>query len=289
MLVTCGPDTGLGHLRRMQVLARALSGRGARIGWCVDGVAALAGEEAVAFDRNSEFTSDILVVDGYNFDLASLRSGFGGLLCVVDDLCDRPIDADVVVNHNLYAPDLNYLQASTCLLGPGYALIDPEFGRISPGGAGEDGDILVTLGGARRFCVLAVELAGEIARQNGRTVGVAVPEPLSDVPIPQSVRLECNEPMVGLFLRYRNLVTGLGVSYLEALASGKPLYGISLIDNQQEALGAAAKLGLPVSPLLAPKQLATGIVRELARPFSSVRLIDGHGSSRVADVLMRAL
>jgi spore coat polysaccharide biosynthesis predicted glycosyltransferase SpsG len=289
MLVACGPETGLGHLRRMQALARSLSKHGAGVRWHVDGDAGLAGKDAVAYEPDTEITTDILVVDGYHFDLEQLRSRFRGLMCVVDDLADRPIPADVVVNHNLYAQGFSYPQASKALLGPKYALIDPGFGALRRKDPPEDGEILVTLGGARRFCILAIELAGRIARETARTVGVAAPEPPEGITIPGMVRLECGQGMVELFSKYDKLVTGLGVSYLEALATGKPVYGLSLVDNQRPAFDAALKLGLPASPLTAPDQLAAAIISGLGAPFSSVRLIDGQGGARVAEALVSAV
>ena len=48
------------------------------------------------------------------------------MLAALDDTAERPLPVDVVINHNLYAPQLDYRAVSDAkvLAGPDYALVD---------------------------------------------------------------------------------------------------------------------------------------------------------------------
>ena len=81
---------------------------------------------------------DWLIVDHYALDAAwerALRPHVKSIM-IIDDLADRPHDCDVLVDQNAY---LQYeerymdLVPETCvqLLGPGYALLRPEFSKLA--------------------------------------------------------------------------------------------------------------------------------------------------------------
>lgn len=96
-----------------------------------------------------------LVVDGYAFDLPYLRAvaASNPKLAIIDDLASLPeYPARIVVNQNIDAPRLSYSAAQGCrmLLGPGYALLRPEFARWrswSRPVTQRASKLLVTLGG----------------------------------------------------------------------------------------------------------------------------------------------
>lgn len=159
---------GSGHVMRCAALARALRRTGARavflgveghgslLGWLRDdGFEAVAlpspppqpGEEsppwsidaaADARRTRSALTAldpapDWIVVDHYGLDAVWERAvrTSGTRLLAIDDLADRPHDADVLVDPNLQARPDRYraLVPPRCkvLLGPRYALMRPEF------------------------------------------------------------------------------------------------------------------------------------------------------------------
>lgn len=78
--------------------------------------------------------TDVLVIDHYAIDWrweALLRS-HAGLICVIDDLADRPHDCDVLLDQNFVAdPPSRYrgLLPTDCrsFFGPGHAPLRPEF------------------------------------------------------------------------------------------------------------------------------------------------------------------
>jgi UDP-2,4-diacetamido-2,4,6-trideoxy-beta-L-altropyranose hydrolase len=97
-----------------------------------------------------------LVLDGYHFtpEYQNAIRDEGILLLVIDDMNHLPIyHADILLNQNIHAPDLNYHcdEDTTLLLGPSYVLLRREFlkyrdfKRQIPDRAK---NILVTIGGA---------------------------------------------------------------------------------------------------------------------------------------------
>src|SRR5262245_27577931 len=110
LMVECGPAIGLGHLRRCNALGLALAARGAMCRFAVtsrDGLPALeaAGWTAGLWKSGSEgLDCDAVVVDGYLYDLDLLRRLKGSVMrIVIDDLASRPLEAELLVNPNLYA------------------------------------------------------------------------------------------------------------------------------------------------------------------------------------------
>lgn len=76
-----------------------------------------------------------MVLDHYAFDAVwhnAIRAELGSRIAVIDDLADRMLSADLIVDHN-FAPDhrVKYegraARESILLGGPRYALLGPAF------------------------------------------------------------------------------------------------------------------------------------------------------------------
>lgn len=161
-----GARIGLGHVRRCLSLAQALRSRGASCAFVVSGdpvtlemirkegcgvreADRCLSEQALAVTEGLH--PGAVVVDSYDVktgDLARVRR-FARLV-VIDDLADRELPADVIVNCTLNAKGDAYRAPSSTkfLLGPEYALLRPEFAdaprrRIN----GRIRRALITLGG----------------------------------------------------------------------------------------------------------------------------------------------
>jgi len=102
-----------------------------------------------------------LIVDHYgiNQDWHETTGGLYERLMVIDDLADRPLRADLLVNQNFGASVVDYrgLVPAECrfAIGPEYCLLRPEFAalrRISleQKASGELRRVLVTMGGVDR-------------------------------------------------------------------------------------------------------------------------------------------
>src|SRR5437867_2006975 len=174
-----GPDVGLGHLSRCVALARAAAADGARASFLVCEDAQVASllrdvhaevlrvpwqvDPARALRTLSGLAPDAIVVDSYAASsdfLASLRRV--AQVVAVDDMADRPLPVDVVVNGGAGAEGLPYGHRpdTIFLLGPPYALLDPSY-AAAPGRAARDR--------ARR------RRGGRSRRERGDRVGAPAP------------------------------------------------------------------------------------------------------------------
>ena len=145
---------GTGHLMRSLALGRAWQEQGGHtvfVTAChnqalLDRIVA-AGLQLVVLDRPHPAPEDLettlgsmveyhgawLVIDGYHFDVGYQRAvkETGANLVAIDDYVHAEhYHADLIVNQNLYADQLEYpCDANTrLLLGTRYALLSPDFG-----------------------------------------------------------------------------------------------------------------------------------------------------------------
>lgn len=127
---------------------------------------------ALAFDRGA----GCVLVDHYGADIAYLRTlrAAGLTVAVIDDRADRDLrDVDWLLNQNLGATSLRYRTrpGAVMLLGPGYALLRPEFAFLRDSlqrtYGSDDRRVLVTFGGGDTFpyCLEALESLGRIGRR----------------------------------------------------------------------------------------------------------------------------
>src|SRR5258706_3099130 len=159
LLVRADADavSGTGHVLRCIALAQAWSGRGGRVVFATARPSAVlsqrirsVGASVVALEEACPAPGDLaatlslckqlqreedalpwIVVDGYHFDnpyQKALRQA-GRLLVIDDNAHLSDYDADIVLNHGIQAPRLNYGTArdSWLLLGTRYALLRDEF------------------------------------------------------------------------------------------------------------------------------------------------------------------
>ncbi len=173
---------GTGHVMRCLALAEAWQGRGAAVHYLtcqpsptLSQRIASTGAQVTSLARpypasdDAQFTRATLaqlaqrydtrpwlVVDGYHFDAAYLDQ-FPASLCrrlMVDDYVRLPYyDVDMLVNHGVHAPRLEYQAQPSAwqLLGTRYALLRGEFSRwrdFTRNHRARARHVLVTLGGA---------------------------------------------------------------------------------------------------------------------------------------------
>jgi UDP-2,4-diacetamido-2,4,6-trideoxy-beta-L-altropyranose hydrolase len=307
VLAEAGRGVGLGHLRRCQALAAALTDSGAAVELLVAGE----GWEAAAATRLDWLGDagalratlrarppDALVVDSYRADAALLRDLGTQAPCVVavDDLADRALPVSIVVNGGWHAPRLAYrtLPETVRLLGSQYALLDPAYAtpaRRAPGSGIRR--VLVTLGGDADSVALATAVAAvkHAAPTAGIDVAVgawiAADVTAAGVTVhrgPASLR----ELIIGADL----VVSGGGMTLYECLAAGAPVVAVVMADNQRPNVVEMARGGLIVDggPSLeaAVAQVASdhGLRRKLATLGREA--VDGRGATRVAVAIMRA-
>jgi UDP-2,4-diacetamido-2,4,6-trideoxy-beta-L-altropyranose hydrolase len=261
-----------------------------------------------------------LVLDGYHFDAeyeAAVRLA-GTFVMTVDDEGERPtFEADMVLNQNIEAPDLQYNvpEGGIRLLGTRYALLRSEFSEfvrrerfypfqarnvlVTIGGADPDNhtlavlrvldivhgavkeriDVTVVVGGANPN---RVELEAEIARARyAATLAVDV----SDMP-----RRMAEADVV---------ISAAGTSIWELCYMGVPSLVMAVADNQIGLARGAAAAGAVVSlgdarrlDVASVASVVGELIGDKARRVSlsehAVTLVDGKGSQRVVDALLSA-
>ncbi len=311
-----GAGAGLGHVKRCAALGSALAGLGASVRFAVAGDAqrlgqlgtTLPGFEALQWIGSPRLTleiaersgADLVVVDAYRATdelLRALRAG-GAVVAAIDDLADRELPVDVVVNGAYRAERRPYAEVSgrRLLLGPRFTLLDPGFADVPPrAGRPAVSRVLVTLGGEDAAAVVAAAVAAVERAAPGAVVDLAV-GPFARAASAYGVHVKLHHGLPSLrdlLLEADFAVTAAGMTLYECLAAGTPAVAVPLADNQKpnfdELTGAG--LVLPGQPDLAAAvdrlSRDVGLRRELAA--RGRELVDGRGAARVAAELVRAV
>jgi UDP-2,4-diacetamido-2,4,6-trideoxy-beta-L-altropyranose hydrolase len=143
-----GPKTGLGHVRRCLSLAKSLRELGRESFFILRGspqgcqVVQAAGFKTMFLPPGADdlaetiqsiitLSATSIVVDSYDIS-SEYFSGLeksGVKLAAIDDLADRELPVQLLINGSIGAKDLSYhcLEGTRYLLGPQYILLRPEF------------------------------------------------------------------------------------------------------------------------------------------------------------------
>lgn len=331
-------DIGTGHVMRCLALAGALRGRGCEVAFVCreaegDLCALIEGGNWPVFrlpgtgfqwEQDAADTLaalggpwarlDWLIVDHYGLDArweALARSRTRRLMSI-DDLADRKHDCDLLLDQNLsrHRPDNRYagLVAPNCrmLLGPGYALLRPQFAQARATLKARNGElrrIMIFFSGSDPCNETAKALEG--FRLFGRSAVDADVVVGASNPRREEIRLACEqmpnatyhcqvENMAELMARADLAIGGAGVANWERCCVGLPSLVAVLAHNQLEPALAAAEHGAVVNlgwfdRLGAPDyRLALDAVKAgdlLAMQERALDLVDGMGCARVAQTL----
>lgn len=339
---------GSGHLMRCLTLARQLQEQGAHLTFaCRDlpgaplqlipaeyellrlpalaSAAVTAAEAAIDGAADSRALAqqlggrqfDWCVIDHYGLDALWHRNarGFARHLMVIDDLANRPLDCDLLLDQGFddqssarYAPWLQ--QPAQALFGPEFALLREEFllarARTAPrSGALQRVLVFFTGGddGGELFKALQALVGWRAEVQVDVVIGAAHPQgsQLAALCQTQGWQLHCQIDYMARLLAEADLVIGAaGSSSWERCALGVPALVAVLADNQRSlaaglhSLGAAINLG--DSAALTPGDYRRALDGLDATQLAalSVRgwaLVDGLGAGRVSlamlDILAR--
>ncbi len=335
-LADAGPTVGGGHVMRSLTLAQALAAEGATCVFLATPAAqavleAFGGEIArididppspavlveVAADHAQAF--DAVVLDHYGLSAPEHRAIAGGRpTLVIDDLANRPLAADLVLDSGpaRRATDYDGLipPHAELLLGPNHAPVRPAFGALRKAAlarratAPKVGRILVSLGltdvGAitGRVVDLMLPLAGQSILDV--VLGSGAPS------LPALRALAAREPRLVLHVDSQemprltldaDLAVGAGGSTSwERCVLALPTLLLMLADNQREAsqalAGADAVLALDVAAPDFETAFAADLARLLEEPLlrdrlstASAAVCDGRGAARVADRFLALL
>jgi UDP-2,4-diacetamido-2,4,6-trideoxy-beta-L-altropyranose hydrolase len=260
-----------------------------------------------------ELSAAWIVLDGYHFDPdyhQAVRDA-GYRLLVIDDNAHRPhYHADLLLNQNIYASELDYQvdDDTVLVLGTRYALLRPEFVERGPSPLRADAHhVLVTLGGGDPDNVTLTVLEGiRLLEDPGLrvrvVVGMANPNRESLVTLAETdgriELLENVQDMPGLMAWTDAAISAGGSTNWELCYMGVPNVIVILADNQEPiaqglaAAGASVNLGWHTA--VTPRQIADALSRLLgsADRRQAIRqqqqqLVDGLGAVRVVGSLQR--
>lgn len=309
-----GPTIGGGHVMRSLTLVRALEARGAECAFRghPDGDAILDVFARDLFRVESDAGFDAVVIDHYALsaaDHAAIAKGRPTL--VIDDLADRPLAADLVLDSGMGRRPRDYagLVPDGCelLLGPNFAPMRPDFvalrelalARRAEGGPVRR--ILISLGltDVGGFTLPAVErLRGTAAIDvvvGSAAASVEALEAIAEADESVTLHVDTRD-MARLTAEADVAIGGGGSSSWERCVLGLPTLALVLADNQLGAAVALAEAGAIIA-LDAHAEFETGFDAAAARLIGEAHLrrrlsaaaatiCDGLGAGRVADAFL---
>ncbi|HEV8391395.1 MAG TPA: hypothetical protein VGQ35_16205 [Dongiaceae bacterium] len=231
--------------------------------------------------------------------LALLR-GRRTILLVFDDMGDRPIDADIVLNHNLYGATIDYsrLTRATVLRGPECTLIDRRILEARVAHESNVGTGIVISFGGTDDGTRAAELARHLLPEFAGPIHIVVAPGVAPSPdvrkltakMPDRVILQHGPDMPPLLAGARLYLGGAGMTALEALVIGLDMVLCVISDNQRLNAEAFGRFGHAVVQGLEPKEAAAIAVSLLRKPYSPRSSpVDGRGGARVVAAIEQLL
>ncbi len=258
---------------------------------------------------------DWVVVDSYSIDArwhSVVRRKFGCRLVVIDDLADRPLAADMVVDHN-FSRDYrvkyrDVVEAGTRILsGPSYALISSGYAAVTPrepsatvrsigiflGGT----DPLGLSGELLRICRTLAAFDGEIelvsTSANADLEGLR-----QSCEGPLNAKLSIDLPdLIDFYQRHDVYIGAGGGSTWERCRCGVPALVVGVADNQRVVIEALGSLGAAMclfwrgpSTLAAIgaglRHIITDYQLRKVMVSASLELVDGNGALRIAAAMI---
>jgi spore coat polysaccharide biosynthesis predicted glycosyltransferase SpsG/RimJ/RimL family protein N-acetyltransferase len=313
-------EVGIGHFVRSFAIGQALRDKDAQVelltavdpgslrkmceaeGIAVTAIDAVPGSIADArHTRDAVSDGDWLVIDGYQFGSLYRREvRRGAKLAVVNDHGTDGLEADLIINGNLYARRGMYPGArGTLLLGPGYAPLRREVRATRR--AEQPGGVVVSLGGADPRSRTLPVLASMSARG---IVGAAVIGPMHA----HRGMIEAAAKAVGwrtlvdvpdlpsLFAAAEFVVVGAGTATLECAAIGVPMVAVQIAENQTLVADALANEGLalrahaddPAGVAECAAQLGEDVLLRAQMTGRGPKRVDGMGALRIASAMVES-
>ena len=249
-----------------------------------------------------------VVVDHYAFDAHwhnTVREALGCRLLVIDDTADRPLDADILLDHNWDADHhakyaMRLQREPLRLLGPRFALLSTAY-RSAPRHNFHDRvrSVGIFMGGTDPGGISARVLAACRAAGFAGTIEVVSTAANSRLDalqqacaVDSAVTLTLDQPdLAGFFARHDLQIGAGGGATWERCCIGAPTVAMALVANQSAVVPGLAALGAvrAATEDNLPDVLRNLIANPAARRALSktaTALVDGRGAERVALVLL---
>ena len=269
IFIDCGRRSGLGRLRRTLTLLEAFRDCG------VEARVFLSDEDGASFVQNLGYTyavgkpadlaDDILIVDSCSLSADGLNAlcAQARISCVDDDLGDRPVVCDYVINPNLYAAGVDYsaYSARRVFHGPAHSLLAAEFFAVAVHNDDRRG-IVVSFGGTDDGA-LAAAVASFLSSKTSEPIYVPVPDYLE--PSKNLMDLAARKPSVkplrspempALLGGARMYVGAAGATVMEAMASGCAVCVAATQKDQTQNAAYLPTIGVPALGFYHPDAMA---------------------------------
>ncbi|WP_395671590.1 UDP-2,4-diacetamido-2,4,6-trideoxy-beta-L-altropyranose hydrolase [Phenylobacterium sp.] len=331
-VVDAGAKVGGGHVMRSLTLAGALAAQGATcaflgpsaVGGVLEAFAPDARQVAAASSQAEDLAAaigaeqfDAIAFDHYGLTAREHRAmGQGRPVLVIDDLADRPLGADLVLDSGPDRRTQDYEglvpETARLLLGPGYAPVRPDFAALRTAALAWRGEpvqrFLVSLGLTDVGGVTArvVERLRLKAGEAGLDIALGGGAPS----LPGLTKVARRDPRLALHVDTPHMarltaeadigVGAAGSTVWERCTLGLPSILVVVADNQRPAAAALAARGAAlVVDAAAPDfdtQFDRAVMRllkdaELRRSLAqaSAELCDGQGASRAAEAFLKLI
>jgi UDP-2,4-diacetamido-2,4,6-trideoxy-beta-L-altropyranose hydrolase len=326
-VVDAGPTVGGGHVMRSLTLARALEAQGAT---CI-----FVGPPAVS-ELLDAFSPETPRIPAEDLAAATVRESFeaivfdhyalsepdhramaqGRPVLVIDDLANRPLGADVVLDSGPERKAADYLglapEAARLLLGPSYAPVRPEFSALREPALAWRGEpvqrVLVSMGLTDVGGVTARLV--DLLRPRVQDIGIDVVLGGQAPSLPGLAKIARRDPRLMLHVDTPHMARltaeadiGIGAggsTTWERCTLGLPSLIVVLAENQRGAARAMAERNAAlVADVAAPDFDAVfdrALVRLLRDPAlrrqlaaSSAEVCDGLGAGRAAETFLKLI
>lgn len=261
-------------------------------------------------------TPDWLIIDHYALDARwhQLLRPHCRHLMVIDDLADRALDCDLLLDQNLGRAAADYRALvpaeAQMLIGPEHALLRPEFAALRTQSLNRRSPpalrrLLITLGGIDRMNVTGRILdaldRSALPADVQITVVMGTQAPFLDDVCAQAQRMKhetqviVNAGNMAELMANSDLAIGaVGSTCWERCCMGLPTLQVVLADNQREVAAILAETGAAID--LGPAETIAARLPQVIEALSSRQLLalsdraaqicDGGGCTRVHDRMM---
>lgn len=301
IIIECGLTSGLGRVRRSLTLAAALRNQGLEIIVVLSSAQGQQLVEDLGFEASLQLPDDIskdLVI----IDTCSDTAEQVGEICraahyslVIDDLAERPVACDYLVNPNLYADGLDYSAYTIghAFLGPDYTLVDQRFFAFAKPARERCGTV-VSFGGTDGG-TLAVPVLKELLQASNEPIWVPIPGYVevdsaldAMAQAENTIEIVRNADMPALLGKSRAFIGAAGATTLEALASGCAVSVVATQDDQHINAAYLAAKGVPSASSFEPAAMVRGALaggRKSKELISAQISIEAKAVGQIADLL----
>jgi UDP-2,4-diacetamido-2,4,6-trideoxy-beta-L-altropyranose hydrolase len=326
-VVDAGPLVGGGHVMRALTLAQALQAQGATCSF--SGPSAMTAildayapdmariDMADLAQASTPASFDALVFDHYGLGESDHRAlARGRPVLVVDDLADRALGADVVVDAGPARRATDYLgltpDDARLLLGPGFAAVRPEFAALREPALAWRGEpvqrILIAMGltDVDGITARVVERVRPRLNDTGIDIVLGAETPsysglLKIARRDPRILLHVDTPHMARLTAEADIGIGApGSSTWERCVLGLPSLLVVLAENQRPAARAMAELGAALVVDVADADFETAFDRALMKLLRdaearrelaarSAGVCDGLGAGRTAEIFLKLI